>query len=119
MEETGIIIVKNGLDTRVKMEFYSDGLPSGLKTVSKTGKGEIFRGEDTNRVVLIHEILQADSILLIFDNVRIETHYLYTLEPVGHSLFVNDSYQNQGNTGTYTITSINFNNAEPCNGPCN
>ncbi|RDY59610.1 hypothetical protein [Flagellimonas nanhaiensis] len=118
-EETGIIVVNNGLENHVQMRFFSDGLPSGPEIVSKKGKGEIFKGEDTSTVVLINQILQADSIVIIFDNERIEKHYLYTYEPVGHSLFNSDSYQHDGNTSTYTIDAKNYENAELCDGPCN
>lgn len=118
MEETGIIIINNGLENFVRMRFFSDGVSSGLETVFKTGKGEIFRGEDTARVVLINQILQADSIVIIFDNERLETHFLETVEPNGHSLFHNDSYIHNGNTSTYTIDAKNYNNATPCDGIC-
>ncbi|MFC4220729.1 hypothetical protein [Flagellimonas marina] len=118
-EETGIIIINNGLDNNVQMRFYSNGLPSGKKSIFKQGKGEIFRGEDTSTVVVINQILQADSIVMIFDNERLETHFLYTVEPKGHSLFKSDSYVHDGNTSTYTIDAKNYNNATPCDGPCN
>lgn len=116
--ETGIIVVNNGLDNHVEMRFFRDGLPSGKELVFKTGKGEIFRGEDTSTVVVINQILQADSIIMIFDNERLETHFLDTVEPYGHSLFHNDSYIHNGNTSTYTIDAKNYNNATPCDGIC-
>ena len=116
--ETGIIVVNNGLDNHVEMRFFRDGLPSGKELVFKTGKGEIFRGEDTSTVVVINQILQADSIIMIFDNERLETHFLDTVEPNGHSLFHNDSYIHNGNTSTYTIDAKNYNNATPCDGIC-
>lgn len=118
MEETGIIIINNGLENFVRMRFFSDGVSSGQETVFKTGKGEIFRGEDTSTVVVINQILQADSIIMIFDNERLETHFLDTVEPNGHSLFHNDSYIHNGNTSTYTIDAKNYNNATPCDGIC-
>ena len=118
-EETGIIIINNGLENNVQMRFYSNGLPSGKKSISRQGKGEIFRGEDTSTVVVINQILQADSIVMIFDNERFESHFLYTVEPEGHSLFRSDSYIHDGNTSTYTIDVKNINNATPCDGPCN
>ncbi|MBA4746793.1 MAG: hypothetical protein H2058_16220 [Muricauda sp.] len=119
IEETSIIVINNGLDNRVDMQFFRNSIPSGPEIVSKTGKGEIFRGEDTSTVVVINQILQADSIVLIFDNERAETHFLHTVVPVGHSLFNNDSYKHDGNTSTYTIDAKNYNNAIPCDGPCN
>jgi hypothetical protein len=118
-EETGIIVINNGLDNQVQLRFFTNGLPSGQNIVSKTGKGEVFRGEDTARIVLTHQILQADSIVVAFDNERIETHFLYTSEPKGHSLFTSDSYVHNGNISTYTIDTKNYNNATPCDGPCN
>ena len=118
LEETGIIVINNGLDNNVQMRFFRNSIPSGLEIVSKTGKGEIYRGEDKSTLVVINQILQADSIALIFDNERVETHFLHTVVPVGHSLFNNDSYKHDGNTSTYTIDAKNYNNATPCNGPC-
>lgn len=117
-EETGIIIINNGLDNNVQMRFFRNGLPSGKEKISKTGKGEIFKGEDTSTVVLINQILQADSIEMIFDNERLEAHFLYTVEPKGHSLFKSDSHIHDGNTSTYIIDAKNYNNATPCDGPC-
>jgi hypothetical protein len=119
LEETGVIVINNGLDNDVQMRFFRNSIPSGPEIVSKTGKGEIFRGEDTSTVVVINQILQADSIVLIFDNERTETHFLHTVVPVGHSLFNNDSYKHDGNTSTYTIDAKNYNNATPCDGLCN
>lgn len=119
MQETGIIVINNGLDNQVQMHFFTNGLPSGQKMVSKKGKGEIYRDEDTDRIVLTHQILQADSIVLIFDNERLEVHFLYTVEPNGHSLFNSDSYIHDGSTSTYTIDAKNYDNATPCDGPCN
>jgi len=119
IEETGIIVINNGLDNRVDMRFFRNSIPSGPEIVSKTGKGEIFRGEETSTVVVINQILKADSIVMIFDNERAETHFLQTVMPVGHSLFNNDSYKHEDNTSTYTIDAKNYNNATPCDGPCN
>ncbi|MBO6531811.1 MAG: hypothetical protein JJ885_02080 [Muricauda sp.] len=119
LEETGIIVVNNGLDNDVQMRFFRNSIPSGPEILSKTGKGEIFRGQDTSTVVVINQTLQADSIVLTFDNERTETHFLYTTEPKGHSLFINDSYVHNGNISTYTIDAKNYNNATPCDGPCN
>ncbi|MFN3138400.1 MAG: hypothetical protein ACE37L_11985 [Allomuricauda sp.] len=101
------------------MRFFRNGLPSEQKTISKTGAGEIFRDGDTQTGVLIYEIFRADSIVMIFDNERLETHYLFTNEPAGNSLFDFDSYQRDGETYTYTIDAKNYNNATPCDGPCN
>ncbi|MFC4220732.1 hypothetical protein [Flagellimonas marina] len=100
------------------MRFFSQGLPSGKKVISRQGKGEIFRDGDTDTGVMIHEIFQADSIEMIFDNDRIETHKLFYNEPAGNSLFDFSAYQRKGDTYTYTIDAKNYNNATPCDGPC-
>jgi len=118
MEETINLVINNGMDNRVDMKFFRDGLPSGKKSISKLGKGEIFRDGDTDTVVLINEILQADSIVMIFDNERRETHTLLTNQPRNHNLFNYDSYQITGDIYTYTIDAKNYNNATPCDGPC-
>ena len=119
MEETVNLIINNGLENRIDMKFFRNGLPSERKPISKMGPGEIFREGDTQTGVLIYEIFQADSIELIFDNELIETHKLFYNEPVGNSLFDFSSYQREGDTYTYTIDEKNYNNATPCDGPCN
>lgn len=118
MEETINLVINSDLDNHVDMKFFRNGLPSKRKAISKTGPGEIFRDGDTQTGVLIYEIFQADSIELIFDNERIETHKLFYYEPVDHSLFDYGSYQRKGDTYTYTIDAKNYNNATPCDGPC-
>ena len=45
MEETGIIIINNGLDNYVDLKFFRNGLPSERKTISKTGQGIICKLE--------------------------------------------------------------------------
>jgi len=111
MEETVNLIINNGLDNRVDMKFFRNGLPSERKPISKIGPGEIFKEGDTQTGVLIYEIFQADSIVMIFDNERMEIHSLFANEPVNHSLFDYDSYQREGDTYTYTIDEKNYNNA--------
>jgi len=44
-EETGIIIINNGLENNVQMRFFRNSIPSGPEIVSKTGKGEILEGK--------------------------------------------------------------------------
>jgi hypothetical protein len=56
MEKTVDLIVNNGLENRVDMRFFRNGLPSEQKTISKTGVGEIFRDSDTQTGVLNYEI---------------------------------------------------------------
>ena len=56
IEETVNLIINNGLDNRVDMKFFRDGLPSGKKWITKLGKGEIFRDGDTNMGVQINGI---------------------------------------------------------------
>ncbi|MBO0341998.1 hypothetical protein J0654_10085 [Muricauda lutimaris] len=118
MEETINLVINNGLDNRVVMLFFSNGIPSGEESIFINGKGEIFRDGDTATIVQIHEILQADSILIVFDNERIETHKLFYNEPPGNSLFDLSSYQRKGDTYTYTIEAKNHDYAQICNGPC-
>ena len=118
MVETVNLIITNGLDLHVQMRFFSKGLPSGREIISKTGPGEIFSDGGTDTGVLIHEIFQADSIVIVFNNERIEIHDLLTNEPIDHNLFNYDSYQRKGDTWTYTIDTKNYNNATPCDGPC-
>lgn len=118
MEETINLVINNGLDNRVVMLFFSNGIPSGEESIFINGKGEIFRDGDTATIVQVHEILQADSIVIVFDNERIETHKLFYNEPPGNNLFDLCSSQRKGDTYTYIIDEKNYNNAIPCDGPC-
>jgi hypothetical protein len=119
MEETVNLIINNGLDNHIELKFFKNGLPSGKKSTSRLGKGEVFSDGDTNTGVQINGIFEADSIEMIFDNERIETHKLFYNEPVGNSLFDFSSYEKKGDTHTYTIDEKNYNNAILCDGPCN
>lgn len=118
MVETVNLVINSELDNFVQMRFFSGGLPSGKELVFRTGPGQLFRDGDTDTGVLIHEIFQADSIVMIFNNNRIEIHDLIANVPVGHNVFNYDSYQRKGDTWTYTIDAKNYNNARPCNWPC-
>jgi len=73
IEETVNLIINNGLDNRVDMMFFGDGLPSGKKSITKLGKGEIFNDGDTQTEVLIYEISQANPLYLFL--IRSELKY--------------------------------------------
>lgn len=119
LEETINLVVNIGLDYQIQMRFFNKGLPSGPKIISKTGPGEIFSDGDTDTGVLINEIFEADSIVIIFNNERTEIHDLLTNEPINQNIFNYDSYERKGDIWTYTIDAKNYNNAIPCDGPCN
>jgi hypothetical protein len=62
---------------------------------------------------------ESDSVAVIFNNERIEGHILTV--PVSGSIMNISGYQSNeaGNDYLYTITNTNYNNATPCDGPCN
>lgn len=117
-EETVTLEIVNSLDSKVRIEFYDRGFPSGIIMNEIQGQGSLFKGSDTGRVVLIHEIMDADSIVLIFDNQKFESHLLLKNIPVGNSIFDGENYPNINGINTYTITQENYDNAIPCNSSC-
>ena len=117
--ETKTLVIESSLDNMVSVEFYSDGLPSGPKKLTINGKGKLYEHTEMVRGgVTMYDLLQVDSILLIFDNQKIEPHSLINNSPIGNSLFESDSYKKNGNIITYTIDLDNFSNATPCDGVC-
>jgi len=61
------------------------------------------------------EAFKADSIALVFNKERVEGHKLFV--PAGNSMLFD--YERNGEQFTYTITEENYNNAIPCDWPCN
>ena len=117
-EETVTLEIVNGLNNKVRIEFYDKGFPSGEVAAEIDGAGSLFKGSDTARVVQVNQILEADSIVLIFDNMKIEQHLLLSNIPRGNSILNGDSYTEVDGVFTYTVDSRNLDNALPCDGPC-
>jgi hypothetical protein len=80
--------------------------------------GELFRGHDTDRVVVIGQIFEADSIVFVFNNDRFESHSSYSRTPNGNSLFDSASYTEEGIVSTYTIDNRNYDDVTLCDGTC-
>lgn len=108
-EETLRLQVINNLDNSVSIEFYDRGFPSETSNAQISGKGLLFEGSDTDRVVQVNQIFEADSIVLIFDNQTIEYHLLRENVPLGNSLLNGDSYTEVDGIFTYYIDNANLN----------
>jgi hypothetical protein len=62
------------------------------------------------------DVYEADSVAVIFNMERIEGHVF--IEPISGSIMNLGDYERNGGQFTYTITEENYNNATPCDGPC-
>jgi|SRR6056297_3220649 len=113
--------IENGLDFPIALRFYRNGLPSTeTTTVILEDPGDTYKksGETLGSNTTPFDVFSADSILIVFDGKRIQGHNLF--EPKGFSLLNQQDYQSMGNNKfLYLINQKNYNNAIPCDGPCN
>ncbi|RDY59608.1 hypothetical protein [Flagellimonas nanhaiensis] len=113
--------IVNGTTDAVELHFYEFPLEGQNKFVFTTeldGPGLVI--ERTLKTYALDfntpiEAFKADSIALIFNNERVEGHTFSS--PMDNSML--DDYERNGGQFTYTITEENFNNATPCDEPCN
>ena len=92
-----------------------------LDSQSSEGEGlvversaDFFAGEKTTGPR--NAYMLADSIAVIFNNERVEGHNTSVPD---RSLLLNYESEKGQNVFVYTITQENFDNAIPCDGPCN
>lgn len=118
---TRVYRIINGTTRAVELRFYEIPLKGQTNFVFATeldGSGLVIERKlktyalETNSPI---EAFEADSIALIFNKERVEGHTFSS--PPGNSMLTN--YERNGNQFTYTITEENYNNATPCDGPCN
>lgn len=117
-------IIINETERTLELRFYDlnqlgESNLSFVETID--GPGLIFEKKlvtndllDTN---LPSDVFKADSVAIIFDSTRIESHTFNV--PFGNSIMKLSDYSRDGVNYTYTITQENYDNAVPCNGPCN
>lgn len=105
----------------VELRFYEFPFQGEVKFVLAAeldGEGLVIErklktyAQDTNSPI---EAFKADSIALVFNSERVEGHTFNN--PINDSML--DDYERNGGQFTYTITEENYNNATPCDGPCN
>jgi len=113
------VIIENSLDMEVSLKFYERGVPLRITNFTIDGPGRIF--ERTLKLqggVEVTDVLEADSILIIFEGQDFERHSTDN-RPRGNSLFNGSSYQRESeNVVLYTINEKNLSNAVPCEGIC-
>ncbi|MFC4220730.1 hypothetical protein [Flagellimonas marina] len=118
---TRVYRIVNSTTHAVELHFYEIPLKGQTNFVFATGlddsglvierKLKTYALESNSPI----EAFEADSIALIFNNERVEGHTFNS--PAGNSMLTN--YERNGDHFTYTITEENYNNANPCDGPCN
>ena len=120
-DEVWTFIVENGTGGELLLKLYEMGEPSREPIISKED-GEILRERYTdNGLPSVGDVFRTDSIVVVFNNERKETHS-GSPELKSLSMLASISYEQQAddrNKYIYRITQENYDNAIPCNGPCN
>ena len=123
VQQTLTYRIENTTDRQVSLLFYNfDAEGNRILSYSEEidGPGAVIeRDLDVGISAPENPTLAFRALLVdvIFDNKRIEEHY--NLEPSGRSIVDQGAYVNQNDALTYSINLENFENAVPCNGPCN
>lgn len=119
----GRYIIENDIDENVEIRFYNreqDSDPILVLTKAINGRGVLYDESKFLYGPLDREISEyiygADSIAVIFEKKRVESHYEGF--PFENSLTFFSDYKSEGNTKRYIITNQNFENAIPCDGNC-
>lgn len=118
IQQTVNVQIRNDLDNSVRIEFYRNGFVSGSGSEQVNGKGILYEGSDTDRLVTLATVFVADSIALIFDNQRFEHHLALDNVPLNGNLFSGASYIDNEDVLIYTINENNLNNSVSCDGAC-
>lgn len=113
------VIIENSLEEQVSLKFYNRGTSEKISNFSIDGPGRMFeRTLELQGVVTETDVLEADSILVIFNGQSFERHSTDNL-PRGNSLFNGSSYEQQSeDVVLYIIDEKNLSNAQPCTGNC-
>ena len=121
-EETVRFSIENKTNSTVSIFIYSlndSGERSLIYDKTSNGPGTIW---ERNIVIMDNEaipvnVITGDLAVLVFDNSRREEHTMEMPERTMFNTFV--SFSGSGNNSVYSINEENFNNAVPCDGPCN
>ena len=121
-----LLRIKNTTDSEVELRLFNNQEENDAVTIVNGGPGEILfeaRQIDGQRFLPSpSEIFEKDSIVVIFDNERFETHIVSNLEEDKNSIlfFIYDFYEidEEKNELTYEIDQENYDNAEPCVDGC-
>lgn len=112
-------IIVNSTNRDIGISIYDTRDKSFVKTASTSGTGiileaniTVFGGDSASPV----SAFEGDSISVNFDNEKLEGHTPGI--PFGRSLLDVGDYLKDGNRRIFRITEEDYNNATPCNGPC-
>ena len=118
---SNIYRIENATTNEVTLRFYSSSQQLLFENQSVEGESliversaDFFPGEITSGPN--DAFMLADSIAVIFNNERVEGHNTSVPD---RSLLLNYESEKGQNVFVYTITQENFDNAIPCDGPCN
>ena len=112
--------IANTTDHRVSLLFYNVGTSGQRTLASRTesdGKGVLWERKYTSHDRHLPNIVfDVDLIVVVFNGARAEEHTIYG--PT-HTMFDRTlNFSGGGNNLVYNITERNFDNATPCDGPC-
>ena len=122
-DEKLIYRIENTTNHQVSLFFYNidqEGQRNFAFKKEIDGKGLILEKKITARpgAAAIPDLYGANLVVVVFDNSRVEEHI--NGAPRENSILDYPfTYTVNGNTLTYEITQQNFENAIPCDGPCN
>ena len=122
-DEKLIYRIENTTDHQVSLFFYNidqEGQRNFAFKKEIDGKGLILEKKITALPgeAAIPDLYGANLVVVVFDNSRVEEHI--NGAPRENSILDYPfTYTVNGNTLTYEITQQNFENAIPCDGPCN
>ncbi|MBZ9632487.1 hypothetical protein LB465_17025 [Salegentibacter sp. LM13S] len=116
-------IIENATDRRVKIKFYDTQVVGVSKLVlyrELDGAGimydELKTLDGPSDKEIPKDVFGADSLVVIFDKEKIQSHY--SSLPFENSLSDFGDYLNEGNMKSYIISEENYQSATSCDGAC-
>ena len=117
--------IENGTQREITMKFYAFGIFQQTKHI--IGEGLIHEGTATNDAgagIGPHGAINADSLVVIFDNQKMQRFYygnsgLVINPPEGRNIYDDEEYEIINNElYHFVFTEQDYENAEDCGGNC-
>lgn len=118
--ETRTITIKSKLEFSTKFRVFHRGNLVNPNNRELNESGILFENTETNRGGSTTDfLLGGDSIIIIMNDDRKDIHWAFeNVSRSGRNMFDEASYESDGLDLTYTITQEDYENATPCDGPC-
>ena len=127
-------IIKNNIDRTVELKFYnrrSGDLKGRTSKILSGNQSQLIETleqttpfNQTSENLDLFTAFGADSVRIIFDNIKVVTHVFFTnsetfSEPINRNVFLFNNYENIGNERfLYEIIEEDYENAVICDGNC-